>query len=97
SSAVPPDTPGIRDKFGNKVGKVAGPYREGESLTLTCEVNGGVPEPAVTWWRNGTEQLHTTAGSSSHGVTRSTLEVIQLHRRDLNASLTCRASNHNGT
>ncbi|KAH6938180.1 hypothetical protein HPB50_007352 [Hyalomma asiaticum] len=35
---VPPETPVIRDKFGNKVGKVAGPYREGESLTLTSTV-----------------------------------------------------------
>ncbi|XP_075537325.1 roundabout homolog 3-like [Dermacentor variabilis] len=94
---VPPETPVIRDKFGNKVNKVAGPYREGESLTLTCEVNGGVPEPTVTWWRNGTEQLHHTADSSSHGVSRSTLELPQLHRHDLNASLVCKASNHNGT
>ncbi|KAH7963136.1 hypothetical protein HPB52_019724 [Rhipicephalus sanguineus] len=98
---VPPETPVIRDKFGNKVGKVAGPYREGESLTLTCEVNGGkcfrVPEPTVTWWRNGSEQLHHTADSSSHGVSRSTLELPQLHRHDLNASLVCKASNHNGT
>ncbi|XP_077557008.1 neural cell adhesion molecule 1-like isoform X2 [Haemaphysalis longicornis] len=94
---VPPETPVIRDKFGNKVGKVAGPYREGESLTLTCEVSGGVPEPTVSWWRNGTEQLHHTTDSSSHGVTRSTLELPQLHRHDLNASLVCKASNHNGT
>ncbi|KAL3207751.1 hypothetical protein MRX96_039541 [Rhipicephalus microplus] len=98
---VPPETPVIRDKFGNKVGKVAGPYREGESLTLTCEVNGGkcfcVPEPTVTWWRNGSEQLHHTADSSSHGVSRSTLELPQLHRHDLNVSLVCKASNHNGT
>ncbi|KAK8783563.1 hypothetical protein V5799_010073 [Amblyomma americanum] len=94
---VPPETPVIRDKFGSKVEKMAGPYREGESLTLTCEVTGGVPEPTVTWWRNTTEQLHHTVDSSSHGVTRSTLELPQLHRHDLNASLVCRASNHNGT
>ncbi|KAK8768918.1 hypothetical protein V5799_014617, partial [Amblyomma americanum] len=56
-----------------------------------------VPEPTVTWWRNTTEQLHHTVDSSSHGVTRSTLELPQLHRHDLNASLVCRASNHNGT
>ncbi|CAN7996397.1 unnamed protein product, partial [Ixodes pacificus] len=94
---VPPDSPIIRDKFGNKLGKVAGPYREGEPLTLTCEVTGGVPEPKVTWWRNASTQLPSRADSSSHGVTRSTLQVAQLHRRDLNASLTCRASDHNGT
>ncbi|KAH9369389.1 hypothetical protein HPB48_017740 [Haemaphysalis longicornis] len=57
----------------------------------------GVPEPTVSWWRNGTEQLHHTTDSSSHGVTRSTLELPQLHRHDLNASLVCKASNHNGT
>ncbi|CAN8020978.1 unnamed protein product, partial [Ixodes persulcatus] len=97
SIVLPPDSPIIRDKFGNKLGKVAGPYREGEPLTLTCEVNGGVPEPKVTWWRNASTQLPSRADSSSHGVTRSTLQVAQLHRRDLNASLTCRASDHNGT
>ncbi|XP_040070836.1 synaptogenesis protein syg-2, partial [Ixodes scapularis] len=97
SSHIPPDSPIIRDKFGNKLGKVAGPYREGEPLTLTCEVNGGVPEPKVTWWRNASTQLPSRADSSSQGVTRSTLQVAQLHRRDLNASLTCKASDHNGT
>ncbi|XP_049270080.1 hemicentin-1 [Rhipicephalus sanguineus] len=94
---VPPETPIIRDRFGNKVGKVTGPHREGESLTLTCEVSGGIPEPTVTWWRNGTKQLHHTVDSSSLGVTRSTLELPQLHRHDLNVSLVCKASNHNET
>ncbi|XP_054933189.1 neural cell adhesion molecule 1-like [Dermacentor andersoni] len=94
---VPPETPVIRDRFGNKVGKVAGPYREGESLTLTCEVSGGVPEPTVTWWRNSTKQLHHTVDSSSPGVTRSTMELAQLHRHDLNVSFVCKASNHNET
>ncbi|KAG0441949.1 hypothetical protein HPB47_015808 [Ixodes persulcatus] len=42
-------------------------------------------------------RLPSRADSSSHGVTRCTLQVAQLHRRDLNASLTCRASDHNGT
>ncbi|XP_064455772.1 hemicentin-2-like isoform X2 [Ornithodoros turicata] len=94
---VPPEAPVIRDKYGVKVGKVAGPYREGESLSLTCEVNGGVPEPTVSWWRNGTELVRGTVSSSSHGVTRSTLEIPQIRRHDLNSSLVCKASNHNGT
>lgn len=94
---VPPDTPVIRDKYGAKVGKVAGPYREGESLTLTCEVNGGVPEPTVSWWRNGTDVVRGTVVSAAHGVIRSTLEIPQLRRHDLNSTLLCRASNHNGT
>nr|XP_037274116.1 hemicentin-1-like [Rhipicephalus microplus] len=40
---VPPETPIIRDKFGSKVGNVTGPHREGEALTLTCEVSGVKP------------------------------------------------------
>ncbi|EEC01641.1 sidestep protein, putative, partial [Ixodes scapularis] len=94
---VPPETPVIRDKYGNIVDKVAGPYREGESLTLICEVKGGVPQPLISWWRNSTEQLPSRAERSSHGVTRSTLEVTQLRARDLNASLSCRASDNNRT
>lgn len=33
SFAGHPETPVKRDKYGNTVGKVSGPYREGESLT----------------------------------------------------------------
>ncbi|KAL1437212.1 hypothetical protein MTO96_049194 [Rhipicephalus appendiculatus] len=69
----------------------------GANAVPLARPDGGIPEPTVTWWRNGTKQLHHTIDSSSHGVTRSTLELPQLHRHDLNVSLVCKASNHNDT
>ena len=51
--AVPPEKPVIMDLTGREVGRRLGPYKEGESVVVTCSVLGGRPSPTVTWWRWG--------------------------------------------
>ncbi|XP_022256057.1 carcinoembryonic antigen-related cell adhesion molecule 1-like [Limulus polyphemus] len=46
---VPPSRPVIRDENGEAQQSLIGPYNEGDSLSLTCEVVGGSPLPNVTF------------------------------------------------
>ena len=32
---------------------LVGPHNEGSKVVLECETQGGYPEPALTWWRDG--------------------------------------------
>ncbi|XP_012149946.1 motor axon guidance molcule sidestep isoform X2 [Megachile rotundata] len=48
-----PSKPVIYDAQGRKVTGVGGPFLEGYSLGLTCQVAGGRPKPVVTWWKDG--------------------------------------------
>ena len=75
-----------------------GPYVEGERLTLLCEVEGGKPTPAVTWWRESVllddryEAMNNPKGSV---VVRNQIDIPALSRQDLMAVFTCQASNNN--
>ncbi|XP_024935884.1 neural cell adhesion molecule 2 isoform X2 [Cephus cinctus] len=47
-----PTAPVIYDAQGREVTGVGGPFLEGYSLILTCQVSGGKPRPTVTWWKD---------------------------------------------
>ncbi|XP_078033880.1 motor axon guidance molcule sidestep [Augochlora pura] len=48
-----PSVPMIYDAQGREVTGLAGPFLEGYNLALVCQVSGGRPKPAVTWWKDG--------------------------------------------
>ncbi|KAI4495600.1 hypothetical protein M0802_008612 [Mischocyttarus mexicanus] len=48
-----PTKPVIYDAQGREVTGIGGPFLEGYSLLLTCQVTGGRPKPSVTWWKDG--------------------------------------------
>ncbi|XP_013171192.1 PREDICTED: nephrin-like [Papilio xuthus] len=70
---VPPESPRIYDSDGQEItGSIAGPFREGSNLLLSCQAAGGKPAPDVSWYR-GQERLAVTKGGS----------VCQLHLQRL--------------
>ncbi|KAL0869428.1 hypothetical protein ABMA27_007663 [Loxostege sticticalis] len=61
---VPPESPRIYDSEGREIlGPIAGPFREGQDLLLSCQAAGGKPPPDVSWW-NGNDRLAITKGGS---------------------------------
>ncbi|CAG9789176.1 unnamed protein product [Diatraea saccharalis] len=61
---VPPESPRIYDFEGREIlGSIAGPFREGQDLLLSCQAAGGKPAPDVSWWQ-GEERLAITKGGS---------------------------------
>ncbi|XP_063831580.1 nephrin-like [Ostrinia nubilalis] len=61
---VPPESPRIYDSEGREIlGPIAGPFREGQDLLLSCAAAGGKPPPDVSWW-NGNDRLAITKGGS---------------------------------
>ncbi|XP_071512238.1 cell adhesion molecule 2-like [Panulirus ornatus] len=92
---IPPNTPTIlTERNGQQVWTMVGPYNEGESMSLTCEVNGGKPPPRVTWWMDGELIDDSSESPRPHTVT-NTLTIARLTRSHLHASLVCQASNTN--
>ncbi|XP_041969696.1 nephrin-like [Aricia agestis] len=74
---VPPDAPRIYDSEGKEiVGSVAGPFREGQELLLSCQASGGKPPPDVSWYR-GEDRLAVTKDGS----------VCQLHLPSLSREM----------
>lgn len=49
----PPETPLLSVAGRRVAGGVLKPLLEGDTLVLTCTVEGGVPPPSVTWIRDG--------------------------------------------
>ncbi|KAK8757436.1 hypothetical protein V5799_004932 [Amblyomma americanum] len=94
----PPGTPVIREAGGDRepLRSLIGPYNEGDSLALVCDVEGGIPEPSVTWWRESVP-LESVLSEHRPGVRRSALGPFVLRRQDLMAVLVCQASNSNLT
>ncbi|CAH0550167.1 unnamed protein product [Brassicogethes aeneus] len=84
SIIVPPRKPTIIDEKGKEVPSVAGPYEE-----------GGKPEPAIKWWREGKLIESTQMDSGFPYVRSNQLVVRKLHRSDQHAAFTCQASNNN--
>ncbi|XP_069951925.1 nephrin isoform X3 [Cherax quadricarinatus] len=81
---------------GVKVGAMAGPYAEGDTLRLTCRVTGGSPAPQVTW-REGQEVEDLTSEIREGREVRNMLVVQGLSRSDLRRVFTCQAVNSNLT
>ncbi|XP_077287176.1 kin of IRRE-like protein 1 [Arctopsyche grandis] len=80
------DTPRIFDERGKEIRGNAGPYREGDTPQLTCNVTGGYPPATVRWYRGG----RAVEGQESQtGI----LRLPSLQRSDLLAELSCQASN----
>ncbi|XP_017763283.1 PREDICTED: synaptogenesis protein syg-2-like, partial [Eufriesea mexicana] len=73
---------------------MVGPYIEGDTLRLYCDVYGGKPAPTVSWHRNDRLISNKTLTVRS-GVTRSELVIKNLGRDDVRSMLTCNATNNN--
>ncbi|CAK1553335.1 unnamed protein product [Leptosia nina] len=84
---VPPDPPKIYDNEGREIsGNMAGPYREGQDLKLTCQAPGGKPPPDITWY-HGDERLGIARDASSCQV-----HITSLSREMSGAKLRCRVN-----
>ncbi|XP_055373639.1 B-cell receptor CD22 [Condylostylus longicornis] len=90
---VPPEEPRIFDSQGKEISQIAGPFREGYELFLSCEVSGGRPRPKVTWWRDDVE----IAGSSQPSADEVSSAVVNqlfigtITREYYGSKLQCRA------
>ncbi|XP_045527336.1 hemicentin-2-like [Pieris brassicae] len=90
---VPPSKMIITDDKGDVKQAIVGPYVEGDSFTLKCDVSGGQPRPWVKWFRDEIE-TDTPVTVLTGGAVRGVLRVGPLTRTDVRAAFTCRASNH---
>lgn len=92
--AVPPERISIRDESNAERNSVVGPYSEGNTMKLKCDVFGGRPTPNVTWLRDGSPVSSETFLVPSGRNLRSEIVVERLSRQDLNSRFTCKAINH---
>ncbi|CAK1583241.1 unnamed protein product [Parnassius mnemosyne] len=82
---VPPESPRIYDSDGQEItGSIAGPFREGSNLLLSCQAAGGKPPPDISWYR-GQERLAVTKGGSV-----CQLHLQRLSREFAGTTLQCR-------
>jgi len=93
---VPPTTSVLLDEKGTEVEGKVGPYNEGATLVLTCDILGGWPSSEVTWWRDGAV-IDDTWEEISPGKSRNTMKLEHLNRDNLNTELECQGSNNNHT
>ncbi|XP_055931322.1 protein turtle homolog B-like [Argiope bruennichi] len=93
---VPPHDPIIMDEYGQRLKGVIGPFDEGSTLTLICDVDGGNPHPSVTWWRDEV-LVDDIFNVTTKGFVRNKLTVNKIRRSDLMAQYSCKASNTNLT
>ncbi|CAM1332075.1 Uncharacterised protein r2_g4104 [Pycnogonum litorale] len=93
---VPPGKPIIRDKFGDVVPEIIGPYDEGKPLVLICETKNGRPSPRLRWWKES-ELIDDTDRQLASATYRNELVISSLDRSNLNKKLSCTASNNNIT
>ncbi|XP_015439743.1 PREDICTED: hemicentin-2-like [Dufourea novaeangliae] len=91
---VPPHQIVIVDDSVIARNSMVGPYMEGDTLRLYCDVYGGKPTPKVSWHRNDTLVNDKTV-TVRNGVTRSELVIKNLGRDDVHSVLTCNATNNN--
>ncbi|KAH0568441.1 hypothetical protein KQX54_020899 [Cotesia glomerata] len=92
---IPPHKPNIIDEHGKTVSAIAGTYREGGDMRLTCLVSGGRPSPTVRWWKGEMLLESKDEPGEFPALRRNTLVVTSLTRADLHAIFTCQASNNN--
>ncbi|CAH1163760.1 unnamed protein product, partial [Phaedon cochleariae] len=95
---VPPQKIVISDDSGSPQTSVVGPFPEGASFTLRCDVYGAKPPPTVTWYRNDVAVSESSVAVPAKGQTpshvRSEIRVAGLGRRDVHSQLTCQAANN---
>ncbi|KAK8769637.1 hypothetical protein V5799_013898, partial [Amblyomma americanum] len=94
---VPPRSVVVLDEHGQRQVDVLGPYNEGTTAVLVCEVEGGDPPPEALWFRDGELVDASFSMLRTQGVVRNELRLGPLRRRDLLAELVCSASNSNLT
>lgn len=83
----------IIDSYGATIrDNIAGPYLEGNNISLTCLSSGGIPPPKVWWWKE-----HALIDDSYQilpdGTVRNVLHLVNMSRADLLSVYTCQASN----
>ncbi|XP_014608132.1 PREDICTED: hemicentin-2-like [Polistes canadensis] len=93
---VPPLKIVISDERGIARDQMTGPYLQGDTLILYCDVYGGKPPPTLTWYRNNNFMNNKTM-NVRNGVTRSEIVIKNLERDDVLSQLTCNATNNNGS
>ncbi|CAO1431490.1 unnamed protein product [Diamesa hyperborea] len=91
---VPPERISIRDESNTERSSVVGPYSEGDTMKLKCDVFGGKPTPNVTWFRDGYPLLSDTILMQNGRHLRNEIVLERLSRQDLNSRFTCKAINH---
>ncbi|CAD6209059.1 GSCOCG00003705001-RA-CDS, partial [Cotesia congregata] len=106
---IPPHKPNIIDEHGKTVSAIAGTYREGGDMRLTCLVSGGkysftermynnrnvVMPTGRPWWKGEMLLESKDEPGEFPALRRNTLVVTSLTRADLHAIFTCQASNNN--
>ncbi|XP_076314727.1 neural cell adhesion molecule 2-like [Tachypleus tridentatus] len=90
---VPPSKPVVKNVAGQIQQSLIGPYNEGDSLRLQCEVIGGNPRPNLTWWRESV-LLDDSYEIIDNFIVRNVIEIPVLQRHDLMATFTCLAVNN---
>ncbi|XP_055618314.1 hemicentin-2 isoform X2 [Toxorhynchites rutilus septentrionalis] len=91
---VPPDEPRIFDAQGKEISAVAGPFREGHELFLSCQVSGGRPPPRVSWWHDGVEFSGASHPSAVDGASAmvNQLFIGTVTRELFGAKFVCKAA-----
>jgi len=91
---VPPTPPVIVNEAGREATSQLGPYPEGATVQISCEVSGGRPKPKVQWFWSGLPLSASSEVSSGSTVTSSVI-LRELKRSDDGILLTCQAQNNN--
>ena len=88
---MPPSKPIIRDINGEPVSSLLGPLNEGDSLTLHCTANSGVPKGKLAWFRESLQLISTAEPTNFDHLTtfnnRTTTTSTKSNEEILSASL----------
>ncbi|KAH7976336.1 hypothetical protein HPB52_012166 [Rhipicephalus sanguineus] len=87
--------PSIKDARGATFKETAGPYAEGDTVRLTCDIETCDHDVTLTWYHNGT-QLRSVRGTvaTSDGGWKNLVTLGPLTRRDLHSNATCLATSN---
>ncbi|XP_056646735.1 hemicentin-1-like [Diorhabda sublineata] len=94
---IPPQKMTIMDESGTVLTTFVGPFAEGASFVLRCDVSGAKPLPIVLWYRDDVLVSNASVFLGNNGgvsQVRSELRVNRLGRHDVGKQLTCQASNN---
>ncbi|XP_075729488.1 uncharacterized protein LOC119184101 isoform X2 [Rhipicephalus microplus] len=87
--------PSIKDIRGATLKETAGPYAEGDTARLTCEIETCDHDVVLTWYHNGT-QMRSSRGTvaTSDGGWKNLVTLGPFTRRDLHSNVTCQATSN---